>query len=184
MADEAGDTSPALLLRDFVNTRDVECDADELATPAKLAGWLAARHLIPGRAQANPQDLAMAKALREGLRVAMLTHHGPAAAELPPELDAALAALPLRVRLNGTTPKLEPLETGTAAAGLARLAAAVVEAASDGSWPRLKVCLEDTCRWAFLDTSKNRSRNWCSMRVCGNRTKTRTYRARRRTVGS
>jgi predicted RNA-binding Zn ribbon-like protein len=181
MGDEAGEATPALLLRDFVNTRDVECDADELATPAKLAGWLAARDLIPRRAHADRQDLAVAITLREGLRAAMLAHHAPAADELPPELDAALAGLALRVRLTGTTPALEPLDTGTASAGLARLAAAVVEAASDGSWPRLKVCLEDTCRWAFLDTSKNRSRNWCSMRVCGNRTKTRTYRARRRT---
>ncbi|MBO2446670.1 CGNR zinc finger domain-containing protein [Actinomadura barringtoniae] len=184
MADEAGTPSPALLLRDFVNTRDVECDADEFATPAKLAGWLAARGLIPRRVHADPHDLAMAVTLREGLRTAMLTHHGPSGDELPPELDAALATLPLRVRMNGTIPSLEPLEGGTAAAGLARLAAAVMEAAADGSWPRLKVCQENTCRWAFLDTSKNRSRNWCSMRVCGNRTKTRTYRARRRTVGS
>jgi predicted RNA-binding Zn ribbon-like protein len=63
---------------------------------------------------------------------------------------------------------------------LARLAAAMMTCLAEGTWTRLKVCQEDTCRWAFLDTSKNRSRAWCSMRVCGNRTKTRAYRARRR----
>jgi predicted RNA-binding Zn ribbon-like protein len=68
----------------------------------------------------------------------------------------------------------------TAAAGLARLAAAIMDAVAAGTWPRLKVCQEGTCRWAFLDTSKNRSRSWCSMRTCGNRTKTRAYRARNR----
>jgi predicted RNA-binding Zn ribbon-like protein len=31
---------------------------------------------------------------------------------------------------------------------------------------------------AFHDTSKNQSRQWCSMRVCGNRQKTRAYRRR------
>jgi len=36
------------------------------------------------------------------------------------------------------------------------------------------------CQWAFYDRSKNRSGRWCSMRTCGNRTKTRAYRTRRR----
>jgi predicted RNA-binding Zn ribbon-like protein len=33
--------------------------------------------------------------------------------------------------------------------------------------------------WVFYDRSRNRSRHWCSMGVCGNRAKTRTYRAKR-----
>ncbi|MEU5878406.1 CGNR zinc finger domain-containing protein [Spirillospora sp. NPDC047279] len=179
------ESNSALLLRDFVNTRDVECDADELATPAKLGAWLAGRGLLaagqpPGTAAAPDEgDLEMARDLREGLREAMHDHHAPTGEPLPPELDAVLARLPLRLSLAGERPVLVPLGAGAPAA-LARLAAAVLDAVADGSWPRLKVCLEGTCRWAFLDTSKNRSRNWCSMRVCGNRTKTRAYRARRR----
>jgi predicted RNA-binding Zn ribbon-like protein len=61
----------------------------------------------------------------------------------------------------------------------AGVAVAVMACTADGTWPRLKVCQATSCRWAFLDTSKNRSRTWCSMRMCGNRTKTRAYRARR-----
>ena len=34
------------------------------------------------------------------------------------------------------------------------------------------------CRWAFYDYSRNRSASWCSMQLCGNRTKTRAYRRR------
>jgi len=30
-----------------------------------------------------------------------------------------------------------------------------------------------TCRWMFVDRSKNRSRRWCDLKVCGNRTKAR-----------
>jgi predicted RNA-binding Zn ribbon-like protein len=170
----------ALLLRDFVNTLDVECDADQLATPAKLTEWLTGHGLLPpGSPAADERALAMANDLREGLREAMHAHHAPSTEALPPELEAALANLPLRVTLTGAHPALVPLGTGAPAA-LARLAAAIMEASADGTWTRLKVCLERTCRWAFLDTSKNRSRNWCSMRVCGNRTKTRAYRARSR----
>ena len=92
------------------------------------------------------------------------------------------AGVDLRLSLDGVTPALEPLVTGVRG-GLARIAAAVVEAHAAGSWPRLKVCVEAGCQWAFIDSSKNRSRSWCSMRVCGNRTKTRAYRARRRAAG-
>ena len=67
---------------------------------------------------------------------------------------------------------------------LGLLAAAVIDAHAAGTWPRLKVCVEDTCQWAFIDSSKNRSRSWCSMRICGNRTKTRAYRARNRAAGA
>ncbi|MBV8670321.1 MAG: CGNR zinc finger domain-containing protein, partial [Candidatus Eremiobacteraeota bacterium] len=49
----------------------------------------------------------------------------------------------------------------------------------DGSWARLKVCRDDTCRWAFYDRSKNRSSCWCLMSVCGNRSKVRRHRQQR-----
>jgi predicted RNA-binding Zn ribbon-like protein len=58
--------------------------------------------------------------------------------------------------------------------------AAMVIAEREGSWHRLKICREDTCQWVFFDRSKNQSKTWCSMRVCGNRNKTRSYRSRQR----
>jgi predicted RNA-binding Zn ribbon-like protein len=171
---------PAELLRDFVNTYDVESDNDELASPAELAVWLRERGLISATDRAVDDDWALAVSLREGLRSALRHHHSresePSAAT--PELEAALAALPVRVTLTGGTPACEPLSTG-ATRGLGLVAAAVLAAHAGGSWARLKVCTEHTCQWAFIDSSKNRSRSWCSMRVCGNRTKTRAYRARR-----
>jgi predicted RNA-binding Zn ribbon-like protein len=44
----------------------------------------------------------------------------------------------------------------------------------------VRECREDTCRWLFLDHSKNQSRRWCDMRVCGNRVKARRFYARAR----
>jgi predicted RNA-binding Zn ribbon-like protein len=41
--------------------------------------------------------------------------------------------------------------------------------------PRLHACASETCRWLFLDTSKNRTRRWCDMKICGNRAKARRY---------
>jgi predicted RNA-binding Zn ribbon-like protein len=45
---------------------------------------------------------------------------------------------------------------------------------------RIRECGEKTCRWLFLDQSKNHSRRWCDMKVCGNRAKARRFYARLR----
>lgn len=172
----------AALLCDFVNTYDVEGDVDELTAPGDLTAWLTERELVPAGNVSSEDDLTAAVALREGLRAAMLANHGPRPAEPPAAIAAMETAardLALRVSFDGDRPRLVPVETGLRA-GLARIVAAVIRATADGTWSRLKVCQESTCQWAFLDTSKNRSRTWCSMRVCGNRTKTRAYRARHR----
>jgi predicted RNA-binding Zn ribbon-like protein len=44
---------------------------------------------------------------------------------------------------------------------------------------RLRTCGCETCRWLFVDTSKNHTRRWCDMKVCGNRMKARRFQARR-----
>jgi predicted RNA-binding Zn ribbon-like protein len=45
----------------------------------------------------------------------------------------------------------------------------------------VRECSEKTCRWFFLDRSKNHSRRWCDMQLCGNRSKARRFYARTRT---
>jgi predicted RNA-binding Zn ribbon-like protein len=46
---------------------------------------------------------------------------------------------------------------------------------------RVRRCGQGQCVLPFLDTSKNGTRRWCSMRLCGNRLKVAAYAARRRT---
>ena len=43
---------------------------------------------------------------------------------------------------------------------------------------QVRACDADSCRWLFLDTSRNHTRRWCDMRVCGNRMKARRFQAR------
>jgi len=43
----------------------------------------------------------------------------------------------------------------------------------------IKDCGDSTCRWLFLDVSKNHTRRWCDMKTCGNRMKARRFQARR-----
>lgn len=42
----------------------------------------------------------------------------------------------------------------------------------------VKDCGDETCRWLFLDVSKNHTRRWCDMKTCGNRMKARRHHAR------
>jgi predicted RNA-binding Zn ribbon-like protein len=64
--------------------------------------------------------------------------------------------------------------------GIIRSAADVL--VSDQERRRVRECGGDTCRWLFVDTSKNRSRQWCSMQSCGNRQKARRHYQRVRTA--
>lgn len=40
---------------------------------------------------------------------------------------------------------------------------------------RLGECSGEDCAWLFVDQSRNHSRRWCDMAVCGNRSKARRY---------
>jgi predicted RNA-binding Zn ribbon-like protein len=44
---------------------------------------------------------------------------------------------------------------------------------------RVRECDNPECRWVFLDISKNHTRRWCDMKVCGNRMKARRFKAQR-----
>ena len=54
------------------------------------------------------------------------------------------------------------------------------ELLTSGELSRLRQCGGETCSWMFLDTTRNRSRQWCDMRDCGNRAKVRRFREKRR----
>ena len=45
---------------------------------------------------------------------------------------------------------------------------------------RTKRCEGKECGWLFFDATKNNSRRWCEMRVCGNRAKVRAARQRKK----
>ena len=74
---------------------------------------------------------------------------------------------------------LEPATEGVDRA-VATLLGILHDAQLGGQWPRLKGCRQ--CGYVFFDRSKNRSAAWCSMSICGNRTKNRTYYRRRASV--
>jgi predicted RNA-binding Zn ribbon-like protein len=162
------------LVAEFLNTHDRERGSDGLATADGLSAWAGEHGVMAPGAWVSPQDAAAARELREALRTALETEGRDTA-----DLDAAASRLPL-VALPGEDGRLALV---SARGGADDVRAAVIEAMltaqADGSWPRLKVCRNPDCRWAFADRSKNRSRTWCEMATCGSRSKMRAYRARR-----
>jgi predicted RNA-binding Zn ribbon-like protein len=60
------------------------------------------------------------------------------------------------------------------------LSQAVADILLSAQKARVRTCDADTCRWLFLDTSKNHTRRWCNMKVCGNRMKARRFQQARR----
>lgn len=184
MTDELVITPPgAKLIEDFVNTNELdEVDGEKLLAPADLRGWLSDHDLLPSGASVSDADLARALRVREALRSLLLAHNG---AELDPNAVATLngaadeSRLRVRFAAGGGAAHLVPDEPDVPGA-LSRILAVVYTAMADESWDRLKACRLDDCQWAFYDQSKNRSRTWCSMKVCGNRAKARAYRERQR----
>jgi predicted RNA-binding Zn ribbon-like protein len=169
------------LVQAFINTVDLEGGRDELHSPDALAQWLRGRGLLSGSVSLRQRDLADALALREALRALLAANAGePLDASAVETLNrlAHNAVLTVSFTPDGAA-RLQPVGTGSAEA-VARLLAIVQTAMEDGTWARLKACRRPACRWAYYDTSKNRSGAWCSMAVCGNRIKVRAYQQRRR----
>jgi predicted RNA-binding Zn ribbon-like protein len=170
---------PLRLVQELVNSVDLENDVEWLATPDELRTWLVDRELIPPRSAVRPADVRTAHRLRTAFRALLIAnneHTTPPEDALEIVNDAAERArlMPL---LNGGA-KLVPRADGVGAA-FGKLVAVAFDAIQDGSWQRLKACRQ--CHWAFYDYSRNRAASWCSMAICGNRLKTRAYRARQRT---
>ncbi|MQB00062.1 MAG: hypothetical protein GEU78_07170 [Actinobacteria bacterium] len=168
----------AELIKDFVNTYDVSSGTDELATSGAMSGWFAARGLMAEEAGLDEPAAAQIRAVREALRLLLLGHNDePVPREALDTLNRAAESSRLCVEFTPEGSVLACRSTGADAA-LARMIAAVHSAMADESWSRLKACRRHDCRWVFYDQSRNRSKTWCAMGVCGNRTKAEKYRKR------
>jgi predicted RNA-binding Zn ribbon-like protein len=172
--DYLADSEPApgrlALVQRFVNTVDHEHGREVLSEPAKLSSLLAELGLLAPGTRATRADLERAHGLRESLRALALANNGvPTDVELQAEVT---------VVVEEGVGRLEPARRDVGGA-LAELVGIVYTAMADGTWTRLKACRRDVCGWLFYDHSRNRSAVWCQMAVCGNRTKTKAYRARR-----
>jgi predicted RNA-binding Zn ribbon-like protein len=168
------------LVREFVNTYDLEPDTEALGSPDDLVKWLRHNGLL-GSGVATDADLGRAIELREAIRELLVANHdGSSAPVAAVRLTAAARRAKLRPEfIPSGSARLVPGASGVDAA-LGTLLVVISEAMTDGRWRRLKVCRNDACQYAFFDASRAGAGKWCSMAVCGNRSKAAAWRARQR----
>jgi predicted RNA-binding Zn ribbon-like protein len=171
------------LVRDYVNTLDFETGIDLISTPDELAMWFSEQGLVDDLVEPTDQEVADARAVREAIRALLLVNNGVEAdaGAASKTLEEAGRKAQLGVRFENGRPILAPADDGARGA-IGRIVAAVAELAPTDEWKRLKGCRDENCRVAFYDKSRNRSRAWCSMEVCGNREKARNFRHRHATA--
>lgn len=167
MSERASAPGGLALVESLVNTLDLETGADSLETPEARVGL----------GLAADEDLTAVRELRESLRATLLAHAGHAPHRTVTPLGTLLAAAPLVVAVSAEdgSASLRPADPAPL---LSRVAAAVAEALTAGTWQRLKACQAPDCHWAYYDRSPAGRGRWCSMQVCGARAKMRRYRAK------
>ncbi|WP_255638341.1 CGNR zinc finger domain-containing protein [Amycolatopsis sp. DSM 110486] len=141
---------------------------------AAMAEWAEAEGHRRRRVQLRTADVDELRQLREQLAALVRTEDEPV---LP-----ALSGLTLTA---GTTTDgrldLEPTGSGWQLVGGAVLLE-IHRAGRLDEWRRLKTCRSSACPIAFYDRSRNNSRVWHDVTVCGNIANLRASRARRRRV--
>jgi predicted RNA-binding Zn ribbon-like protein len=132
---------------DFLSTHSIPAPA-VVPTAAQLKRLRAIRALARGLARSPADDLA-------GWRRSV---------------DAALADVDYRLTADGTLRSPAGGWDGIADDLLPALLALSAERG------RIRTCGNPLCRWLFVDRSRNGSRVWCEMAVCGNRVKVGRHR--------
>jgi predicted RNA-binding Zn ribbon-like protein len=165
---------PALL----VNTVALAGGPDRLADVEAASSWCREHGLPP---LSNARELARLREFRAVLHDLLSANNGVGdpraawAAVRPFARGVSLGIVLDAVR----GPVLEPGGAGVDRI-VARMLAIVYDAVASATWSRLRACKKPDCRLAYYDHSKNGSRAWCSMAVCGNRAKAQRRRSRAR----
>lgn len=153
-------------------------EPDLMGSTEELGDWLVAHGLLAPGAPVSNDDFRLARRVRASLFALLVANSGGKLdTRVSPSLAAVTELAPLQFRAadDGT------LELAAGGSGvpraLAELVAVLYRATIAGEFPRWKVCRK--CAWPFFDASKNRSRVWCDMQLCGSQEKAKHYRQRR-----
>ena len=190
---ELSGAHPALDFANTISRRAVPEDCrDRLTHYGRLVSWGIQAKLLSaedaerlradagGRSHAAAASLRRAVAVREAIFAIFAAVAGGERAPdgaietLNAALPAALAALRIAPEREGFSWRFSPEESDLAPM-LAPVVRGAAELLTSADRARIRVCQSDTCFWLFLDGSKNGTRRWCDMKVCGNRAKARRH---------
>jgi predicted RNA-binding Zn ribbon-like protein len=169
------------MLQRFINTynHDLPRDWDRLGTRQKAQAWLRQKGLLDRSTEISAADAARLRELREAIRSLAISNTAGRPDATSAEVVRRLSRTArLAVGIDDSGRTVLEADCPGASGAIATLLGILHDAQLAGQWPRLKGCRQ--CGYAFFDRSKNRSAAWCSMSICGNRTKNRAYYTRRR----
>jgi predicted RNA-binding Zn ribbon-like protein len=184
---------PAL---DFVNTLDwrfregspeeLITDYDDLVQFAVQCGLIhaAESHKLLRRTSANraAQAVAEARGMREAaarIFYAAVDGEGPPA-EAIRELEVRFKEAETHRELRWSEKHLHwefPAALVAPELPVWLLTLETAQLVTAGEMGLVRACGDPECRWLFVDTSKNHTRRWCDMKICGNRMKARRFKA-------
>jgi predicted RNA-binding Zn ribbon-like protein len=169
--------SVALDFANLVSYRSATEQHDWLEPATNLAGWAEA----VGLATPVSADVASVREFREVVArtfLAVADGKSPSPDDIDHIGKAAAGAWADR-RLAPADDSLGARWTGTAPSICGEVALAAASLLTSGErLHRIAACVE--CRWLFLDTTRNRSRQWCDPADCGNRARQRRHYRRHR----
>ena len=163
---------------DLVNTFDIPYQVDTLTEVSGLERFMA-EHNLGGAVDAG--DLARIRDVRTDLRRVFEAQSDKEAAEILNRLLVEAGATP-RISAHDDSPihmHFEPVGASVADELAATTAMALSVVLCDFGRERLGVCASDSCKYAFVDVSKNRRKQYCGDK-CATRENVAAYRARRR----
>ena len=183
--------SGGVLALDTTNTVVHRCDPsrrfDRFDDTAEIPRFAAAASMFRKQEIGRPLAVSDAEAIAETVRELRESidalFRRPASGE---PLDASALATFLRAcaaALDGSQELLASADAPFGEAGSplpfeTALAVSALSLLNGANLRKVKVC--PSCTWLFLDRSRNSSRLWCDMAVCGNQAKARHHYRRQR----
>jgi len=176
---------PVRLATDLVNTLDPVSGADRLRDVAALRAFMAEHRHHWHVPDVHMEDMAEVHALRAALRQVFATEDERQAGDLLNDLIERSGAVPRITGHNESRPHLhfEPPDARFSRWLAAATAMGLAIVLCEFGCQRLGICQSASCRRAFVDTSKNRRKRYCS-ETCAHRASVAAFRQRRRTTGA
>jgi predicted RNA-binding Zn ribbon-like protein len=179
----AYDVRLAVMVEDLINTYDLFLDEPEhLQTPADLDGFLK-QHGQPVEVRPTQDDLDAVRSLREALRAIW---NAPETSASRDQLNRLLGTAPVMLHLDhdenaeGVALHADPDRSASIVEQLAvTCAVSIVGVMQHYGADRMRACESSPCQDVFIDTSRNKSRRFCSER-CANRYNVAAFRERKK----
>ncbi len=154
---------------------------ERLLGPEDLARWLVESAMLQEPPRVSKRQLESGRSLREAINRLARPGVEPAAGDRL-ELNRWAARPPLAPQLTEQGELVSVSERPPEAA-FATIARDAIDLLTGPLAGRVRECAAPDCALLFVDRSRPGRRRWCAGEACGNRTRTKAYRHRRKEHG-